>query len=144
MFIRFVLFCFCFVPSLSSCHEKATVALYFARIRTCLRSCPFPCFLLFLWLLTAEFAACSKPPSRDNHRRAPYPRTQQPNTSWFYTNFNWQNSNWSSWSALSAKKEKYNHRQNFFCISRVRLFSSSSQVCFSKMAEKLSNGGTTH
>jgi len=25
-----------FAPSLSSCHEKATVALYFGRIRTCL------------------------------------------------------------------------------------------------------------
>jgi len=23
------------------------------------------------------FAACSMPPSRDNHRKAPYPRTQQ-------------------------------------------------------------------
>ena len=24
-----------------------------------------------------KFAACSKPPSRDNHRKASYPRTQQ-------------------------------------------------------------------
>jgi len=27
--------------------------------------------------LTAEFAACSKPPSRNNHHKALYPRTQQ-------------------------------------------------------------------
>jgi len=37
----------------------------------------FQVFLLFFWLLTTKFAACSKPPSRDNHRKAPYSRTQQ-------------------------------------------------------------------
>jgi len=48
-----------------------------------LRSCLFfefsCCFFDFLPLnlLLAEFAACSKPPSRDNHCKAPYPRTQQ-------------------------------------------------------------------
>jgi len=63
-----------FVPSLSSCHEKATVALYFGRIRTCLGVVHFR---LFFELLTTSFiAACSKPPS-SNHRKAPYPRTQQ-------------------------------------------------------------------
>ena len=30
----------------------------------------------FFELLPTEFAACSKPPSRDNHRKASYPRTQ--------------------------------------------------------------------
>jgi len=36
-----------------------------------LRSCPFSSFP------TIEFAGCSKPPITDNHRKAPYPRTQQ-------------------------------------------------------------------
>jgi len=30
----------------------------------------------FFDFLPLKFAACSKPPSRDNHRKAPYPRTQ--------------------------------------------------------------------
>ena len=43
-----------------------------------LRSWPFSklscwCFDFF----PRKFAACSKPPSRDNHRKASYPRTQQ-------------------------------------------------------------------
>jgi len=63
-----------FVPSLFSCHEKATMALYFERIRTRLGIVHFRVFRLFLCLLTTEFAACSKPPSRDNHRKAPYGR----------------------------------------------------------------------
>jgi len=28
------------------------------------------------------------------------------------------------------KKERYKHRRKFVCITRVRLFSSSTQVCF--------------
>ena len=31
----------------------------------------------FFEFLSTKFAACSKPPSRDNHRKASYPRTQQ-------------------------------------------------------------------
>ena len=31
----------------------------------------------FFEFLSAEFAACSKPPSSYNHRKASYPRTQQ-------------------------------------------------------------------
>ena len=31
----------------------------------------------FFEFLSAEFAACPKSPSRDNHRKASYPRTQQ-------------------------------------------------------------------
>jgi len=41
-----------FVPSLSSCHEKATVALYFGRIRTRLVDVHFRVSRLFLRLLT--------------------------------------------------------------------------------------------
>jgi len=67
----------CFVPSLSSCHEKAKVAIYFGWIRTCLGVVDFRVFRLFLWLLTTKFTACSKPPSRDNYRKAPNSRTQQ-------------------------------------------------------------------
>jgi len=62
--------CYLFVPSLFSCHEKATVALYFGRIRTRLEVVHFRVFRLFLWLPTTEFAACSKPPNWDNHRKA--------------------------------------------------------------------------
>jgi len=57
-----VMFVTClFVPSLSSCHEKAMVTLYFGRIGTRLGVVYFRVFRLFLWLLTTEFAACSKP-----------------------------------------------------------------------------------
>ena len=31
----------------------------------------------FFEFLSTEFAACSKTPSRDNHRKASYPKTQQ-------------------------------------------------------------------
>ena len=31
----------------------------------------------FFKFLSTEFAACSKPPNRDNHRKASYPKTQQ-------------------------------------------------------------------
>ena len=31
----------------------------------------------FLEFLFTEFAVCLKPPSRDNHRKASHPRTQQ-------------------------------------------------------------------
>jgi len=40
-----------FVPSLSSCHEKSTVALYFGRIRTRLGVVHFRVFRLPLSLL---------------------------------------------------------------------------------------------
>jgi len=46
-------------------------------IRTRLEVVHFWVFRLFLWLLATEFAACSKPPSRDNHRKVHYPRTQE-------------------------------------------------------------------
>jgi len=77
----------CFVPCLSSCHEKATVALYFGRIRTRWGVVHTRVFSLFLWLLTTE---CSKPPSRDNHRKAPYPKTQQRvRWGWEWTSITW-------------------------------------------------------
>jgi len=66
-----------FVPSLSSCHEKATVTLYLGRIRNRLGVVHFQIYWLFLWLLTTEFGAFSKAPSTNNHRKAPYRRTQQ-------------------------------------------------------------------
>jgi len=69
-----VKFVFC---SIFIFHEKTTMALYFGRIRTRLGVVHFRVFWLFLWLLTTEFAACSKSPSRDNHHKMPYSRTQQ-------------------------------------------------------------------
>jgi len=66
-----------FVPSLFSCHKKATVALYFGRNRTRLGVFHFRVFRLLIWILTTEFAACSKPPSKDNHRKALFRRTQK-------------------------------------------------------------------
>jgi len=50
------------------------VALYFGQICTRLGVVHFQVFRLFLRLLTTEVAACSKPPSRDNHCKAPYPK----------------------------------------------------------------------
>jgi len=45
-------------------------------------------------------------------------------------NLIWQNLNLSTWSlALCVEREDINTDENF-CISRVRLFSSSVQVCF--------------
>ena len=41
--------------------------------RNALRNVPVD----FFEFLSTEFAACSKPPSRDNHRKASYPRAQQ-------------------------------------------------------------------
>ena len=35
----------------------------------------------FFGFLSTQFAACSKPPSRGNHRKASYPRTEQRNQS---------------------------------------------------------------
>ena len=45
------------------------------RIQTCLGVSNV--LVDFFELFSTEFAACSKPPSRDNHRKASYPRTQQ-------------------------------------------------------------------
>ena len=33
--------------------------------------------MFFFEFMSTKFAACSKPPSRDNYRKASYPRTQQ-------------------------------------------------------------------
>ena len=35
------------------------------------------CSCGFLRIVDPEFGACTKPPSRDNRRKASYPRTQQ-------------------------------------------------------------------
>jgi len=51
--------------------------IYFGRIRTRLDIVHFRVSCCFFRFLTTEFAACLKPPSRDNHRKAPYPRMQQ-------------------------------------------------------------------
>ena len=42
-----------------------------------LRSYHFPSFLVAYDFFPHKFAACSKPPSRDNHRKASYSRTQK-------------------------------------------------------------------
>ena len=64
--------------SLFSFHKKATVALSFGRIRTRLGvNINFQVFRLTFDFFPHKFAACSKPLSRDNRRKASYPRTQQ-------------------------------------------------------------------
>jgi len=50
--------------------EKATVALYFRRILTHLGVSDFQVFRVLFWRLPSSFAACSKPPSRYNCRKA--------------------------------------------------------------------------
>jgi len=61
---RFVLFV-CFVPSLSSCQEKATVALYFGRIRTRLGVSISEFFLYkYVWL---KFAGSHLEKFADSH-----------------------------------------------------------------------------
>jgi len=69
-----LLFFVYFVPFFSSCHEKATLALYFGRIRTRLGIVHFRVFRLFLYFLPLNLMLVR---SRDNHRKAPYARTQQ-------------------------------------------------------------------
>ena len=49
----------------------------FGGIRTCLGVSSDPMFQWNSKIFSIEFAARSKPPSRDNHRKAFYPRTQQ-------------------------------------------------------------------
>ena len=63
--------------SLSSYHEKATVAQSFKRIRTCLRVDIFQVFRLTFDFLPRKVGACLKTPCRDDHHKASYPRTQQ-------------------------------------------------------------------
>ena len=58
-------------------HEKAKVPLSFGQIRTRLEVEYFPSFPATFGFFPRKFAACSKPPSRDNHCKASYPRTQQ-------------------------------------------------------------------
>ena len=44
----------------------------------CSNSCNhFQSFPVDIWLFSIEFAACSKPPSNDDYRKAFYPKTQQ-------------------------------------------------------------------
>jgi len=45
---------------------------FFAILSGCFYGWP-----LISLIFSTEFAACSKPTSRNNHRKAPYPRTQQ-------------------------------------------------------------------
>ena len=53
-------------------------ALCFGRICTRLEADHFLSFPVdVLTFFPRKFAACSKPPSRDNYRKASYPRTQQ-------------------------------------------------------------------
>ena len=85
--------CCCCDAYLSSCHRTASNANllddphtfhcidYFVigGIRTCLGVSydSINVSVDFFEYLFSEFAACSKPPSRDNHRKASYLRTQQ-------------------------------------------------------------------
>jgi len=69
----FVLFCSIFI--LLS-RENDGGPIFWMNLHP-LKSCPFPRFSVVSLTSCTEFAACSNPPSRDNHRKAPYPRTQQ-------------------------------------------------------------------
>jgi len=59
--------------------EKATGGAVLWTNPHSLKSCSFSSFpvVSLFDLLTTEIAACSKRPNRDNHRKAPYLRTQQ-------------------------------------------------------------------
>ena len=62
------------VNALSSNHEEATVTFYLGRIRIRFGVNHFPSFPLDVKLFRRIFVASSKPPSRDNHRKASYSR----------------------------------------------------------------------
>jgi len=66
------LFAYLFCSIFILLSREATVALYFRRIHTRSELSIFQVIRLFDF-----FDACSKPPSRDNHRKVPYPTTQQ-------------------------------------------------------------------
>ena len=88
--LKSILFCCC-CAYLSYCHQTASDAKYwtiralFIAVTTSRleESAPLRSFqwsnvpVDFFELLSTEFAACSKSQSRDNHRKASYPRTQQ-------------------------------------------------------------------
>ena len=98
----FDFFCCCCCACLSSCtnlsfwYRTVSDAKYWTSARfialsrllwgilTCLRFYWSNIPVEFSEFLSTEFAACSKPPSRDNHSKASYPRTQQRNqgTGW--------------------------------------------------------------
>jgi len=70
----------CFVPSLSSCHEKVAVALYFERILTRLEFTDFQVFRLIYWTSSLLICCLFESTSRNIHRKVAkvhYPRTQQ-------------------------------------------------------------------
>jgi len=60
--------------SLTSCTRKWLDITFWMNPHS-LTECRCLVFQLIIWLLN-YFAACSKPPSRDNSHKAPYPRTQ--------------------------------------------------------------------
>jgi len=60
-----------FVPSLSSCHEKAMVALYFRRIHIRLGVVHFQFPVVFEFLPLNLLFVRSHHASRDNHRKGP-------------------------------------------------------------------------
>ena len=68
-----------FITTVTLWLEESAHAYEFPMIQ-CFRG--FPRVLVFLWISSSScplnlLLACSKPPSRDNHRKASYPRTQQ-------------------------------------------------------------------
>ena len=78
------------VAYLSFCHQTASDLTIgstqtfhcdnysvFGEMQTCLEVSNHPMSRGFLQILSTEFAACSMPSSRDYHRKASYPRTQQ-------------------------------------------------------------------
>ena len=71
----------CFSTYLSYCHWTALFdALTTSWLGESALAKEFPaiqCSCGFLGILDTEFVAYSKPPSRDNHRKASYSRTQQ-------------------------------------------------------------------
>ena len=111
---------------LSFFHEKATVALSFGRIRARLGVNNFQVFRLTFDFFLHKFAACSKPLSRDNHRKASYPRTQQRD----------QGAGWTHDHAIRVVVKT----TSLPCWPRCRHSNKALQRCFYFLAYKFNNG----
>ena len=115
-----------------------------------LRSWPFS--KLSCWhfdFFPRKFAACSKPPSRDNYRKASYPRTQQRDQGAGWTHdpairvvvittplpIRPRCRLWMRFSSQIIHQIRIVDMQSIFCLFALSLFNLWCKVCFAKVGE---------
>ena len=70
----------------------------------------------FFEFLSTKFAACSKPPSRDNHRKASYPRMQQRDQGAGWTQIMRSGSSWK------RRLYPFGHAASIVCVWTPEFF----------------------